>query len=96
MVRVFLHYVLPLLTPLALYIGWVLIARRRAGARGADLSQDWRKGPWHWLALAGIVLAGAVIFVVGQIDRSGTGSTYVPPKTIDGKIEPGHMVPKSP
>ena len=44
MVRVFLHYVLPLLTPLALYIVWVLIARRRAGARGADLSQDWRKG----------------------------------------------------
>ncbi len=50
MTRILLHFVLPLVLPLLIYVGWRLVSRGRPGL--ANLSE----GPWFWLIGAGLVL----------------------------------------
>jgi uncharacterized protein DUF6111 len=91
MIRAFLTVVLPLLLPTALYLLWV-IAMRRAGPVGAV---DLLRGlPWIWLSAAGIALLVAVLILVAfGFGRSADTAHYVPPRTVDGKIVPGHIEP---
>ena len=93
--RILLHYLLPLLLPTAIYIAYMVWARRRAVAAGAQ-APDWREGPIFWVALSGIVLAAlsVALFAVYRGDeRSGA---YVPAHIEDGKVVPGEFVKPDP
>jgi len=91
MIRAFLTIILPLLLPTALYLLWA-IAMRRAEAVG--LSDLLRGLPWLWLGAAGLaLLAGVLVLVAFGFGRSDDTAHYVPPRTVDGKIVPGHVEP---
>ena len=90
MIRILLTIVLPLLLPTLLYLLWLTASRRAAWAAPAP----WRDMPWVWLAAAGIVLAALLLFFINV--RVGSQGAYVPPKYIDGRIVPGHVVPAEP
>jgi len=90
MIRILLTIVLPLLLPTLLYLLWLAASRRAAFA----MPVPWRDMPWVWLAAAGIVLAALLLFFINV--RVGSQGAYVPPKYIDGRIVPGHVVPAEP
>jgi hypothetical protein len=92
MIRVLLTILLPLVLPTALYLLWLATARRSALAGPAP----WRSLPWVWLGLIGVVLTAALLYFVGTHMGSAPQGTYVPPRYIDGRIEPGHIVPAEP
>ena len=91
MIRAFLTIVLPLLLPTALYLLWAIAMRR---AQTAGVTDILRGLPWPWLGAAGIALLAAVLVLVAfGFGRSADTAHYVPPRTIDGKIVPGHIEP---
>ena len=90
MIRILLTIVLPLLLPTLLYMLWLVASRRTALAAPSP----WRDLPWIWLAAAGIVLAALLLFFINV--RVGSQGIYVPPKYIDGRVVPGHVVPAEP
>jgi hypothetical protein len=89
MLRVLCTIVLPLLLPTAIYVGWLVVARRLQ----RDGTVPWVELPWVWLAVAGTLLLALVLFVVNlHFGTSATG-TYVPPRWEDGRIVPSHIEP---
>jgi len=91
MIRVFLTVILPLLLPTALYLLWATATRRAGPAGAVDLL---RGLPWIRLGAAGIVLlVGVLVLVAFGFGRSADTAHYVPPRTVDGKIVPGHIEP---
>ena len=91
MIRAFLTVVLPLLLPTALYLLWAF-AMRRPEVR--DVGDLLRGLPWLRLSAAGIVLlVGVLVLVAFGFGRSADTAHYVPPRTIDGKVVPGHVEP---
>jgi hypothetical protein len=91
MIRAFLTVILPLLLPTALYLLWAVAMRRTQMSGVSDLL---RELPWPWLAATGIALLVGVLFLVAfGFGRSADTAHYVPPRTIDGKIVPGHVAP---
>jgi len=90
--RIFLTILVPLFLPTVLYILW-LVALKRPEAAGAA---DWRGLPWPWLALAGVVATAALLFVLRVHITGSPQGVYVPPRYIDGRIEPGHVEPAPP
>jgi hypothetical protein len=89
MIRILLTIVLPLLLPTALYLVWLVAARRVEFAAPGP----WRALPWPWLLAVGLALAAVVLFVVGTRIGGSPQGVYVPPKYIDGKVVPGHVEP---
>ena len=92
MTRVFLTIVLPLLLPTLLYLLW-LVATERAPITGPE---SWRGLPWPWLLAAGVALAALLLYVVMVGVGGPTQGKYVPPRYIDGRVVPGHVVPLEP
>ena len=91
MIRVFFEYVLPLIAPFLVYFGWAWIAVRNAEKTGAA-APDWRRGPWVWLAGAGLVLFMAALVATALTGGEPAGGEYHPPVLgPDGKIVPGHV-----
>ena len=88
--RAILQYVVPLLLPLAIYVSYVLIARRVQAGQG-PLAAQLRQFPWVWLAIAGVALLAISLLAFNLTTGSDPGGTYVPPKLEDGKVVPGHM-----
>ena len=76
MIRAFFTIILPLLLPTILYFLWILAMRRAQAAGAAQILQQM---PWPWLAVAGIVLAGAVVVLVAMRMGSEGSGEYVPP-----------------
>jgi hypothetical protein len=94
MLRVFLTIVLPLAAPTALYLAWLWYTNYSPW-RTQPESQPvrWAGLPWVWLAAAGALLLGLVMLVVTvHFDTSQSG-VYVPPRTENGRIIPGHVEP---
>lgn len=89
MTRILLQYLLPLLLPIALYLLWAWWANRRKAAGEAPL--DLQDGPWFWLILAGVVLAGAGLALTAVMGGWEPGGTYQAPRWEDGKIVPGRI-----
>jgi hypothetical protein len=88
MTRQLLQY-LPFLLPFVGYAAYIIVAR------SLGRSASWRTAPWLWLTTAGLVLVIAVLLVTWALDpREGIEGEYVPPRLEDGKIVPGHVVPK--
>ena len=78
-----------LLLPTALYVAWVLWARRRVKKGEAPPSLD--GDPWFWLILAGFALMVAGLSYVAVTGGDEPGGTYYPPRYEDGKIIPGQV-----
>ena len=85
MIRVFFLYLLPLLLPTLLYLGWFLIAKRRDNKGLPPLTE----GPWVWLFGSGLVFMLAILAYVAVTTGSEPGTSYHPPVYQDGKIVPG-------
>ena len=93
MTRILLHYLLPLLLPTAIYILYMMWARRRAVAAGAD-APDWREGPVFWFVLGGLLLAAASLIALFVFEGDdGMGNVYRPPRVEGDKVLPGEFVP---
>jgi drug/metabolite transporter (DMT)-like permease len=85
MIRVFLLYLLPLLLPTLLYLGWFWIAKRRDKEGLPPLTQ----GPWVWLIGGGIAFMLCVLAYIAVTDGAEPGTTRQAPIYQDGKIIPG-------
>lgn len=93
MIRILLHYVLPLLLPTLLYIFYMMLVRRRALAAGGEVP-DWRQGPVFWFVLGGLLLVGASLIALFVFeDDDGMGGVYQPPRVEGGKVVPGQFAP---
>lgn len=95
MIRILLFEVLPIILPSAIYLLWLLHARRVAARAGAA-QPSFGEAPWIWLAAMGValavlLLAGVTLIGSGE-DRDGV---YVGPQARpDGTVAPGHMEPR--
>jgi bacteriorhodopsin len=89
MSRVLLQYLLPLILPTVLYLIWALAVRDSGSGR--KLATILREGPWFWLIVAGMLLAGASL-VFTALSRGGDPSgRYVAPRLENGRVIPGHI-----
>ena len=86
--RQVLSIVVPLVTPAALYILYLVVAGRRARAAGQPVVW-WREMPWTWLGIAGGILVIITFAAYALFGGADPGSVYKPAKLIDGKIDPG-------
>lgn len=89
MLRKLLTVVLPLALPTLLYIGYLLIERRRSRRAARHI-------PWVWLVLAGVGLMGATLAGMTLLDGGTVGGVYHPPAVVDGQVVPGRIVPPGP
>ena len=78
-----------LLLPTALYVAWVLWARRRA--KEGEEPPSLGSGPWFWLILAGFALMVAGLSYIALTGGNEPGGTYQPPRYEDGRIIPGQV-----
>jgi Family of unknown function (DUF6111) len=97
MLRVFFTIVLPLALPTALYLVWMRLAHWSPGGspQGSERGETvrWAALPWLWLATAGAMLLALVLFVVTVHFGTSQPGTYVPPRSENGRIVPGHIEP---
>ncbi len=89
MTRTLLQYVLPLLLPTLVFVGWVVLTRRGDGARG--ISERLASGPWFWLIVGGFVMTAATLVFVALTGGSDPGTTYVAPHMEGDHIVPGQF-----
>ena len=82
-----LSILLPLLAPTLLY----LYLKSRSGTPALVAA---RNAPRIWLAVAGTGLAALILSVIALTSGAPAGSDYRPPRMEDGKIVPGHLMPK--
>ncbi|MSO70294.1 MAG: hypothetical protein EXQ98_08500 [Alphaproteobacteria bacterium] len=90
MIRILLTYVVPLLLPAALYIIYVIVARRILTGQSETAAQL-RRMPWLWLLAAGVVLMGISLAVLSLTTGGDIDRRYVAPHVEDGKVVPGHL-----
>ncbi|MBV9827726.1 MAG: hypothetical protein JO001_19005 [Alphaproteobacteria bacterium] len=89
MLRVLLTIALPLLLPSVLYFSWIWVSRSDRLAGG------WASVPWVWLALAGALAAGFLLFVVTVRYGTSQPGTYVPAHWENGRVIPGQFEPRA-
>ena len=95
MSRIILTYVLPFLTPIAMYALWVWWRTRYVQRHGGEAPR-FEKGPWPLLLFAGAVLALGVLGVSAVLQgNSPDEGPYVPPHVVDGQVIPGHIEPRA-
>ena len=93
MLRVLFIFVAPLVAPPVVYILWRTFAPRRVGGSEAIQAGQWERLPWLWLSVAGVVLLVITLGWLAMIDGGAPDARYQPPTMIDGRIEPGRMIP---
>ncbi|NVJ92034.1 MAG: hypothetical protein HWE34_10275 [Methylocystaceae bacterium] len=87
--RFILQYILPLAFPTALYLLWALYHKRKADS-GVHI--DLSKGPWIWLALAGVLLTGMGLAIYNFTTGEEPGGVYQAPHMENGEIVPGRVI----
>jgi len=90
MLKLLLTKILPLLLPIAIYLGWIYFARRRAAASGQQAPQ-WHEAPWAWIVMSGVLVLVVGMVALAVFTGEEPGGTYVLPKFEDGEIVPGHV-----
>lgn len=90
MSRFIVQYVLPLLLPTLVFVGW-LVLTRKPGETRAETMARLQGGPWYWLVVAGFVLMAAGFMYLGLSHDNPPGSVYAPPRVENGRVVPGHM-----
>lgn len=88
MIRIVIQHLLLFLLPLAAYVVYLSIMRRRATARGTPQPQ-WEDGPWFWLAVGGLVISLGVFLLLGLTGGSKPDTYYEPSRIENGKVIPG-------
>jgi hypothetical protein len=87
MIRVVIENILLFLTPMAMYVAYMLLTRR-ADSAGAVVSD----APLIWLFVAGALLVVATLVFYGSTSGGRPGQVYIPPHMgKDGRIEPGEI-----
>ena len=90
--RLLFEIVLPILLPALLYLGYLRVERRQAEARGDPASLPWwATTPWISLALAGVLLAAALLSLVVLHSGQPVGGVYVPAHMENGTLIPGQI-----
>lgn len=93
MLRKFLTIVLPIALPFLVYFMYVALARMRGSQQGRQPS--YTEGPWHWLALGGLVLMLAALGSWRILsDPAPPGAKIIPDRYIDGEVEPSRVIEK--
>jgi hypothetical protein len=90
MIRLVIENVILFLMPAAVYVGYVMFAKRT----GQTVREILDEGPLVWLFLAGIAFIAIIVLVFGAkgLDGEGkAGQVYVPPVYKDGQIIPGRV-----
>lgn len=87
MTRILLQYLLPLILPTLLYLGWAWLGQRRTAGGPVERLQE---GPWFWLVLAGVALMAAVLVATALMSGVEPGTRIIPPKYEDGRVIPWH------
>jgi len=87
----FLFRLWPVLIPLLVYVIWMIAVRRKARLKGEPLPH-FREGPWFWAVVTSLAI-GIVLFLSFGLSHEENKGTYIPPRTVDGKIIPGHIEP---
>ena len=88
--KLFLTKILPLLLPLAIYVGWLIYARRRARSLGTTNPRA-TDAPWPIMLLTGL---GVMIFglvALGLFAGEKPGGIYVPPHMENGEVVRGRV-----
>lgn len=83
MSRILLSYVLPLLIPVAVYIGWLRLFGHRRDEDEID------QGQWFWVLFAGFLLVAVGLAYLTFSNGGGTEGIYRPSYVKNGKIIPG-------
>ncbi|UEM04641.1 DUF6111 family protein [Skermanella rosea] len=96
MLRKLLLVVLPLMLPTLVYMAYMLVERRRAGASGGAVQPWWVGAPWTPLIVGGVALAGLTLVTVALTGGSDTTATYHPARLIDGRVVEGETTPSAP
>ncbi len=94
MARILFQIVFPIVLPALLYALWMTAERRRAEAAGATDGPRWASAPWLWLLVLGVFFAGVLAAAIAVFGGEPWGGVYVPPELRDGRVVPGHVVPK--
>ena len=88
MIRIVIQHLLLFLLPLAAYVVYLSIMRRRATMRGTPQPQ-WEDGPWFWLVVGGLALTLAAFVALGFTGGYEPDTNYVPSRIENGKVVPG-------
>lgn len=87
MIRVVVENIVLFFLPMAIYVTYVLLTRKR-DAKGGLLDD----APYMWLMLAGTLLVFIVLIAFGSSSGGKPGQAYTPPSlSKDGKIDPGGL-----
>jgi Family of unknown function (DUF6111) len=87
MIRVVIENILLFLTPMAMYVAYMLLTRRAASAGTAV-----NDAPLIWLFAAGAILVVATLIFYGSTSGGRPDQDYIPPRMgKDGRIEPGQI-----
>ncbi|WP_120495312.1 hypothetical protein [Kiloniella sp. EL199] len=74
---------LPILLPFALYLAYYLVTRRSRSSADGELREEdlpWiERGPWAWLFLSGVVLAGIAMGIYFSNPGPAPGDSLVSP-----------------
>jgi Family of unknown function (DUF6111) len=85
-VRQFFEIVLPLILPTIIYIGYFSVLRPRRGGSFPEM-------PWIWLGAAGLLLLAVTFLALALMGGAEPSAKYLPPKVVNGQIQPGHYEP---
>ncbi|MEO8812920.1 MAG: hypothetical protein ABI376_08430 [Caulobacteraceae bacterium] len=89
MARVLLVRALLFALPFAAWFAWREVARRTGRPMGST--------PWAWLVAIGAILAAASLMATAVVPRGADTGRYVPAEVgADGRVTPGHFVPRPP
>ncbi|MCC7273900.1 MAG: hypothetical protein IT561_14615 [Alphaproteobacteria bacterium] len=89
MIRLLLTTVVPLLAPLVIYGGWLLLARRRQRRAESGRPSLLAAIPWTPLLVAGFLLAAGAMIGSGLLVGTAPWADYEPARWRDGAIVPG-------
>jgi hypothetical protein len=84
--RIFLHILLPLITPIVIYAIWAKIGARQKG-KGLP---SWEEGQWFWAIVAGFIFVGGSLLYITTFG-DGTSVQYYSPRMENGLVVPGHF-----
>ncbi|MFP6754599.1 MAG: DUF6111 family protein [Alphaproteobacteria bacterium] len=89
--KLFLTKILPLLLPIAIYVGWLIHAHKRARALGTTKPRAIIDAPWPIMLLTGLSVMIFGMVALGLFTGEKPGGIYVPPHMENGEIVPGQI-----
>ena len=81
----------PALIPVALYVVWRVIRRKKADADIIEVKETNDEGKWWWITLLSSLAIALIMlaFIAFETQPRDFGD-YNPPKVVDGQVVPAH------